>query len=42
MGRDMPETSRQKMLIKNLDLAKNIVIFLHIGFNKLVLNKMSY
>ena len=34
IGRDMPETRRQKTLIKQLDSSKIVVIFPHVGFKK--------
>ena len=34
MGRDMPETRHRKILTKNLDYSKIVVIFPHIGFLK--------
>ena len=34
IGRDMPETRRRKILIKNLDTSEIVVVFPQIGFKK--------
>ena len=41
IGRDMPETRRRKILIKNLDTSKIVVIFPHIYFSFQKTNKQQ-